>query len=436
MRRTVRQQSEGNGHGHGADLTRPNGHPILQRTETPVRILKTFFAGGFECSTFRRRSGLRIDLIEATQHDIFARSDYQALTEEGIGVAREGVRWHLVERTPGRYDFSSVLPIVRAARATGTQVIWDLCHFGWPDHLDLFGPEFGPSLARYGAAFVRWLSKEMPGVPFIVPVNEISYFSWASGEEGSMDPFARGRGYELKCQLVRAAIHTMDAIWAACPDARFVHVDPIIHVRAHPKHPDEAAAAEAYRLSQYQALEMIAGRIQPELGGAEKYLDLVGVNFYPHNQWFYNLNGVRQVRKWKAINRNSPLYRPFREMLEEVYGRFGRPLFIAETGAENRLRRGWFRYVCREVQAALAQGVPVHGICLYPILNHPGWEDDRHCYNALWDYADKQGKRKMYGPLAEELRDWRQVFEPESMVRRTEPAAPRQRSSSHSAESI
>ena len=65
---------------------------------------------------------------------------------------REGVRWHLVEAKPGCYDFSSVKPIVRAAQATATQVIWDLCHFGWPDHLDLFKPEFVFSLARYGAA--------------------------------------------------------------------------------------------------------------------------------------------------------------------------------------------------------------------------------------------------------------------------------------------
>ena len=63
-------------------------------------------------------------------------------------MAREGVRWHLVEQTAGQYDFSSALPIVRAARATGTQVIWDLCHFGWPDHLDIFKPEFVSALAE------------------------------------------------------------------------------------------------------------------------------------------------------------------------------------------------------------------------------------------------------------------------------------------------
>src|SRR2546423_8026307 len=124
-------------------------------------ILESFFAGGFECSTHRLRSGRRLDLIAATQHDKFAQLDYTRLQRQGIRLAREGVRWHLVEAAPGHYDFSSVLPIVRAARATGTQVIWDLCHFGWPEHFDLFKPEFVAALARYGAAFANWLANEI-----------------------------------------------------------------------------------------------------------------------------------------------------------------------------------------------------------------------------------------------------------------------------------
>src|SRR5580765_5854152 len=91
------------------------------------RILKSFFGGGFECSTHIRRSGKRLDLIASTRHDEFAQADYQRFQNEGLRVAREGVRWHLVEARPGHYDFSSVLPIVAAARNTETQVIWDLC---------------------------------------------------------------------------------------------------------------------------------------------------------------------------------------------------------------------------------------------------------------------------------------------------------------------
>ena len=53
----------------------------------------------------------------------------------------------------------------------------------------------------------------------------------------------------------------------------------------------------------------------------------------------------------------------------------------------------------------------MHGLCLYPIVNHPGWEDDRHCHNGLWDYPDEAGVRPMYEPLARELEAQRQRTE-------------------------
>lgn len=391
------------------DNSRAVGHPS---------VFKSFFGGGFECSTHYPNNRPRLDLVAATRHDTFAWQDYQRLKQQHLSVAREGLRWHLVERTRGQYDFSSALPIVRAARATGTQVIWDLCHFGWPDHLDVFSPEFILALGRYGAAFAKWLQNETDETGFFVPVNEISFFSWAAGDEGSIYPFAAGRGLELKSQLVRAAINAMDSIWSVMPTARFMQVDPIIHVIAALKRPEDKPEAEAYRLSQYQSWDMLCGRLCPELGGNAKYLDVIGANFYPHNQWFYNLKGYRRIRRFTAINRKHPSYRPFREMLGELYQRYRRPIFISETGSENRIRASWFRYMCEETQAAIHAGIPVEGMCLYPIVNHPGWTDGRHCHNALWDYPDENGHRNIYEPLARELRRWQKVF-----ARRGEPGA-------------
>jgi hypothetical protein len=71
------------------------------------------------------------------------------------------------------------------------------------------------------------------------------------------------------------------------------------------------------------------------------------------------------------------------------------------------------KVVCEESLAAMDQGLPLHGICLYPILNHPGWVDDRHCHNGLWDYPDPNGNREICKPLAAEIRRWRPVFERE-----------------------
>ena len=48
-------------------------------------------------------------------------------------------------------------------------------------------------------------------------------------------------------------------------------------------------------------------------------------------------------------------------------------------------------------------GCELHGLTLYPILNHPGWVDDRHCHNGLWDYADERGERETCDALAAEI---------------------------------
>jgi beta-glucosidase/6-phospho-beta-glucosidase/beta-galactosidase len=161
--------------------------------------------------------------------------------------------------------------------------------------------------------------------------------------------------------------------------------------------------AAGYCRSQHEALDMLSGRLEPQLGGHQKYLDIIGVNYYLHNQWFY------PDREMVAFG--SRLYRPLREMLREVYDRYRHPIFIAETGVEDDFRAEWFRYVGDEAEAALRMGVPLEGVCLYPILNHPGWEDDRHCCNGLWDYADMAGQRDACEPLLEELRRQQAIWQ-------------------------
>ncbi|HEX8143840.1 MAG TPA: hypothetical protein VF553_14675 [Pyrinomonadaceae bacterium] len=381
---------------------------INSGTLMSAALFKSFFLGGFECSTHRTREGRRLDMLASTEHDKYAAADYARLREIGILTARDGIRWHLIEPTPYRYDFSSVLPMVRAARDAKMQVIWDVCHYGWPDDLDVFSPAFIKRYSRLIREFSHILKNETDGVQFICPVNEISFLSWASAEVGYIFPYAESRGNELKAQLVRAVIEGIEAVWDVLPQTRIIHADPLINIIAEPTQPEKAGAAEAYRLSQFAAWDMICGKYLPALGGDEKYLDVIGVNFYPHNQWMF---GSLPYNPSFAVDRSHPLYKPFRRMLCEVYERYKRPLLVAETGAENELRPGWLRYVCDEVRAAMEAAVPVAAICLYPIINHPGWDDNRHCHNGLWEYPTATGEREIYQPLADELRAQMSIFE-------------------------
>lgn len=355
-------------------------------------IFDSFLMGGFECSTHRRRDRRRLDLIAATRHDKLAVADYASMVRHGLRTIRDGTRWHLIEAAPGRYDWESFLPMLRASREAGVQVVWDLCHYGWPDWIDIWSPAFVDSFARFAAATASLVRDETDNIPFYAPVNEISYWSWAGGTRAILNPHARGRGSELKTQLVRASIAAMDAVRGIDPRARFVQIDPVINVV--PRSPRSRAGAERYRQAQYEAWDMLAGYIRPDLGGSPDYLDIIGVNYYSNNQWF---TGGR------TIDRSHALYRPFRELLLETHRRYRKPVIVAETGAEGDARVPWLRYVCDEVRAALEAGVPVAGICLYPVVDYPGWTNGRHCQVGLLGFPDSLGRRPVHAPLADEL---------------------------------
>lgn len=358
-------------------------------------------------------------MVAATGHDRHVVADYERLREIGIATAREGLRWHLIEPTPGRFDFSGVLPMIRAARDLGIQVIWDLLHYGWPDDVDIFAPSFIDRFARLASEFARLLAGETDDVPWIAPVNEISYTAWTVGDIALFHPCATGRADELKEQLVRAAIAAIEATWDADPRARIAHIDPAFHVVPRSESPEDAQATERFRRCQYDAWDMLAGRRHPHLGGHPKYLDVIGVNYYAYNQWVFDPDrGCDNL----ALTPDDPRYRPFREILADLHRRYHRPLFVAETGAEGLQRAPWLRYVGAEVEAAVRAGVPVEGVCLYPIVSFPGWLDGRDCCNGLWEAADEWGRRPADRPMARELR--RQVRRLGRLRKSPTPAGP------------
>jgi glycosyltransferase involved in cell wall biosynthesis len=363
---------------------------------SPENVFRSFLQGGFECSSHRRgHDQRRIDMIAASHHDLHAEHDLRELSRHGILTVRDGLRWHLIERAAGDYDWGSAAGQLAAARKTGSEVIWDLLHYGWPDHLDIWMPEFPSHFAAFAAAAAQHIRTECSAARrFYAPINEISFLSWAGGEVAYFNPFAQRRGQELKVQLARAAIAAMDAILAVDPSARFVHVDPLINIVADPLQPEDVAAAEANRLAQYQAWDMIAGRAWPQIGGRPELLDIVGVNFYSNNQW---------IEGGSPLALDHPLARPFHEMLAETYARYGRPLFVAETGIEGEARVGWLKMIMREVDIAIARGVPVEGVCLYPILDHPGWDDDRYCPNGLLACSPLADERRAHRGLTREI---------------------------------
>ena len=287
--------------------------------------------------------------------------------------------------------------MLRAAGRAGTQVMWDLMHYGWPDDLTSGRRPSSTRFARFAAAAARVVRDETDAMPFYCPINEISFHAWGGGEAAYLNPYTRGRGFELKVQLARASIAAMHEILAVDPRARFVHCEPAINIVCDPARFDQRSDVNGRNEAQYQAWDLLGGRLWPQLGGSLRFLDILGVNYYHNNQWIHGQ---------PPIDIGHPLYKPFRNILAENFARYNRPLFVAETGIEGDRRPSWLAYIAAETDQARLRGVPVEGICLYPTVEHPGWDDDRPCENGLLSSQINGGLRRVYEPLAVELDRW------------------------------
>jgi hypothetical protein len=197
-----------------------------------------------------------------------------------------------------------------------------------------------------------------------------------------MFPYAHRRDGEIKRQLVRAGIAAAQAIRDVAPAARLVSPEPLIHTVPPRGRPWLTEPARAQNESQYEAWDMLAGRVAPELGGSEEYLDIIGLNFYAANQW--EMPNGRKLH-WDAGS-DDPRWVPLHALFAGVDRRYHRPLFLSETSHYGIGRAPWLDEVATECLKACDQGIPLHGVCLYPILDRFDWEDPRHWHNSgLWD---------------------------------------------------
>src|SRR5947207_12045444 len=165
----------------------------------------SFFQAGFECSSHRRSDGVRLDLIKATGHDRHVLSDYGLCKRLGFGTLRDGLRWHLIEKTTGRYDWSSWMPALEAAEQAGVQVIWDLFHYGSPDCVDQAAEDFPDRFTEFALAALEVQQSVSGRPPLVCPLNEINFLSWAVDDGYFPRVGPKQRGW-FKHQLVRAAL--------------------------------------------------------------------------------------------------------------------------------------------------------------------------------------------------------------------------------------
>ena len=355
--------------------------------------LSSFWMAGFEGADHVNVHGESLDMVGLAGHDAQVCADYRRLASLGIRIVRESIGWRLAEpRGGGRFDFDRAVRFAMAAENHRLQIAWTFMHYGTPPDVSLMNDAFCDRFVDFAAAAARALRPFSPSPPVYTLINEISFLAWAACETNLIHPYIGDRsdsrhvpladGFEVKARLVRATIKAMAAIRSEDPRARFLNVDPLVHVVAPPDaSPELADEAVRFRQFQWQVCDMLSGQLLPELGGSQEGLDLVGVNYYHSGQWEY---GTGSALDWERDTRRLP----FSDLLVETWERYRRPIVVSETGHVGGARARWLQDVYREVDLASRRGVPIQGLCLYPAVDRPDWNDTSAWHRSgIWDAA-------------------------------------------------
>lgn len=227
--------------------------------------------------------------------------------------------------------------------------------------------------------------------------------SWLGGDVAGTSPYCRHNGWEVKYGLMRAYIAGIQVLKEVNPGVRILTTEPLVNV-VPPHNPttEQLAEAQLHHELQYQALDMLSGKICPELGGKPDYLDILGFNFYYNNQW--------EVPSSYRLPWNDPVmdsrWRTLTDLLREAHQRYHRPLVLTETSHPGIDRPPWISRIADECGGAIEEGIPLWGICLYPIIDRPNWDHLADWHQAgLWDIELESGSlgRVLHAPSAEAL---------------------------------
>lgn len=363
----------------------------------------SFWMAGYECADMKNADRERVDLSDTTGHLQKFEEDYALLKPFQIQTVREGIRWAHIEKAPFHYDWSAVRSMIEIGRKAKIQQLWDLCHFGYPDDLSPLDCNFEPRFVSLARSFVRLFRSVDPESTIIVtPVNEVGFISWLGGEEARTVPYLKDAGWHVKYALMKAYIAAIKAMKSLDNNLLVLTTEPLVNIvpplNASDEEIENAGEINGY---QFQVTDILEGRFCGELGGSADLVDIHGLNYYYNNQWIAN---SFEYLPW-ANEQGDPRWKPLHELIRRFYNRYGKPVILSETSHPKEHRPNWFQFISE--QCNLLTDIPFWGVCWYPIIDRPDWDDLTNWHRAgLWD-VDVSGPdftRKLYAPLADAFR--------------------------------
>jgi hypothetical protein len=336
---------------------------------------------GIECSAPIIAGGHRQDELRKTGHWSRVREDLTLVGSFGIRFLRYGIPFHVVDATPGQYDWAWTDRALGTLRDLGIEPIADLLHFGVPDDLRGIGdPRLPARFLAYATAF----AERYPWVRYYTPVNEPQVTATLSANHGwwnERTTDARGWIAAIDNVATCAAL-AMEAIRARRPDAIFIQSDACESFL-----PANAAAIDAANFlfeRHFVGWDLAYGRrpIEPVVewlaasGLGEDRLAwfaehgssqgcVAGHDYYPGNEWI-----VTEDRRQKKV----PRRRGYAAVAREHWAHHQLPFMLAETNWEGRDAPAWLAQTWNDALQLRLEGLPIRGYIWYGFVDHVDWD--------------------------------------------------------------
>ena len=335
--------------------------------------------GGFETTYLPSHDR---DVAETTGHDLRWRDDLRLLSDHGVTRLRYPIRWHRLEQCEGVYDWSATDDFLGFLHDGGYRPIIDLVHHtSYPRWLDR-----GFADRRFGRAYLRMaeaVARRYPWIPGYTLFNEPFATLFLAGHEAVWPPYLHSvEGFVSLLRNVLPPVLEAERMYRSLlPDARHLYVDTCEH------HHSGDPAAEAYTAMandrRFFVLDLFLGRPQvdsrflplvlraggePLLELEPGHVDVLGLDYYAHNQWEFRGGGRKNV-----VPASNPT--PLAAQVVEYWERFRLPCMLSETNVRGFAsdRASWLKYTLEQLELAAGAGVPVDGYCWFPFVDSADW---------------------------------------------------------------
>ncbi len=344
---------------------------------------------------------LSINQFEWTQHEQFWREDFYRVAHElGCQWMRYSLPWHIVEPSPGVYDWRWADERIHLAGKLGINLMLDLVHFGTPTWLpDAFGDlDFPHALESFSRAFARQYAGAIPSVS---PINEPLITALFCGDVGLWPPHGRSlRVYmTILSRVAQALNRSIRALRETMPGTEIIVCDALEFPTVEPKAVQVASPQLMKTIEddltlrlqrRHIVLDLVTGRVDQEhplfcwleSNGFSRIdmnwflrhpaqIDVLGLDYYCHSEMELYPCSENHFRQ-RVPSQLAGLHRVTRD----YWHRYHLPLMITETSCQgdDLEKRNWLESTVGDIRRLREEGIPVIGYTWWPLLDHLDWD--------------------------------------------------------------